>query len=507
VSVDDWSARLGDTVVAIDPTEPDGQAWARAAVDPQIAALRSVSIPLSFTEGTDAALTRIASVNPRVTLLVEDEDSLIRGLALLKPTTVLALGVSEPAALRRLADHAQIETLAMDATKPGSLDVLTALPNLHQLILDTWDVSEAGPLPAVAGLRSLVVADGSPDLVDLTPLRTLPSELESLALVSVPELTGLKGIERLTQLRTIALPGCAGVTDLSPLAALPQLRWAGLPPDVTQEQFAAFTGSHVQLEVVNLLFTEGITDLAPLRSLPGLRGLVLGGPYERVDALRDLTSLRYLAVSKGTFEKAPMDLTELQQALPDALIVQIKPYCLGSGWILLLLPVLIGAWLLQRQAVDAGLVRARPRLGLLLAAIGIAAGATAGLLHRFDLGLPVLPAAAFEPFVLLACLIGATEELVYRGWLFGKIRRFGWPAAIMIATVAHTAYKVALFARPGVPVPVDLLSLALWTMGGGLVLGVLRAASGRVGPAVAGHVAFDLVVYHQVAEAPWWVWG
>jgi membrane protease YdiL (CAAX protease family) len=144
-------------------------------------------------------------------------------------------------------------------------------------------------------------------------------------------------------------------------------------------------------------------------------------------------------------------------------------------------------------------------LGFTLAGAGIGAGA--GLWHRYGLGLPLLPSVSVQPFVIVACLVGAAEELLYRGWLLGQARRFGWPAAIVIAAVAHAAYKTALFAWPPAPMLIDLWWLLLVTTAGGLVLGALRAFSGSVVPAIVAHVAFDFVVYRAVSDAPWWVWG
>jgi membrane protease YdiL (CAAX protease family) len=114
--------------------------------------------------------------------------------------------------------------------------------------------------------------------------------------------------------------------------------------------------------------------------------------------------------------------------------------------------------------------------------------------------------AGVTAFVIVACLIGATEELIFRGWLLGKARAFGWPAAVVIAAVAHTAYKTALFVWPAVPVAVDLAGVACWTLAGGVVLGLLRACSGSLLPPLMAHAAFDFVVYRNVVHAPWWVW-
>ena len=150
--------------------------------------------------------------------------------------------------------------------------------------------------------------------------------------------------------------------------------------------------------------------------------------------------------------------------------------------------------------------RSGARRPLIYWLVGVLTGALAGLAHRASLNLSAFD-FTFQPFVIVACLIGAMEEVIYRGWLLGTLRRFGWPTAIGLSAVAHAAYKTALFAQPSVPAPIDYASLALLTAAGGLILGTLRAASRSLWPAIIAHAVFDLVVYRTVADAPWWVWG
>ncbi len=144
---------------------------------------------------------------------------------------------------------------------------------------------------------------------------------------------------------------------------------------------------------------------------------------------------------------------------------------------------------------------------VLFCVLGVVLGAGAGVLHRTSLGLAAWPLQGAGAFVVVACLIGAAEELVYRGWLQGAMRLLGWPAAVAIAAVAHAAYKTALFSGMSVPVAGDLLSIAVPTVVGGMVLGVLRQLSGSVVPCLVAHAVFDFVVYRSVAHAPWWVWS
>jgi len=153
-----------------------------------------------------------------------------------------------------------------------------------------------------------------------------------------------------------------------------------------------------------------------------------------------------------------------------------------------------------------GIQGGRP-LPWLVAIAAIAIGAAAGAYHRQGLGLPLWPAGGLEWFVIVACLIGAMEELLYRGWLLGRASAFGPVAAIVIAAAAHAAYKAALFTGPLAPASIDLPSMALWTFAGGIVLGALRVYSRNVLVPVLAHAAFDFMVYGAVAHAPWWVWS
>jgi membrane protease YdiL (CAAX protease family) len=138
--------------------------------------------------------------------------------------------------------------------------------------------------------------------------------------------------------------------------------------------------------------------------------------------------------------------------------------------------------------------------------VALAIGISLGVVDRYRLGMRLLPAGGLEIFALVACVIGATEELIYRGWLQGRARPFGSSAAVLIAAVAHAGYKTALFVWPGDGMPPHLLELALLTLAGGILFGVLREWSKSVVPSMVAHVAFDLMVYGAVAYAPWWVW-
>ncbi|MCK4766724.1 MAG: CPBP family intramembrane metalloprotease [Candidatus Aminicenantes bacterium] len=143
---------------------------------------------------------------------------------------------------------------------------------------------------------------------------------------------------------------------------------------------------------------------------------------------------------------------------------------------------------------------------LLISFVGLLFGAAIGVQYRLLLGSSILP-RFFSTFVLLSALIGITEELLYRGYVQGRVKPFGPIFAIGFAALLHSGYKVFLFILPPAGVSTDLLSLALYTLWGGLGFGILREISGSVLPPLLAHAAFDIIVYAEYAKAPWWVWS
>jgi membrane protease YdiL (CAAX protease family) len=113
----------------------------------------------------------------------------------------------------------------------------------------------------------------------------------------------------------------------------------------------------------------------------------------------------------------------------------------------------------------------------------------------------------FTWFLPLACLIGATEEFVYRGFVQGALRRVGPLMAIILTSLFHTAYKCSLFMTPHMQPEINLAFLFTATFLVGLILGSLREFSGNLLPSIALHIFFDLVVYGGYYQAPWWVWS
>jgi membrane protease YdiL (CAAX protease family) len=140
-----------------------------------------------------------------------------------------------------------------------------------------------------------------------------------------------------------------------------------------------------------------------------------------------------------------------------------------------------------------------------LALLGGLLGLLLGSLCRWEFEAALLP-QKLGTFALVAPVIGAAEEIIYRGYVQGRLSQWGMTTAAGGAALAHTCYKCALFALPPRAAETDFLLLAGWTFLAGLLAGALRELAGSVGPSIAAHSVFDVVVYGELSEAPWWVW-
>jgi len=336
----EWNMTLAGKVVSVSLEKgPEGREWLEKAPLPELAAVRFLTLPKEPDAALLPVLKRLATVNPDVSLAAGSSGVLQQALPLFRPH-MLVMGdgdVVDAEARKLMADQPQIETVIVAGEKRGSLDFLPLLKGLRRLMVSDWDVEKAGPLPAnLHALRSIVVFGSA--MRDLSALSPAPAEVEELSVIGC---TGLKDVRSLALrpgLKTLILDGGKGAPDLSSLAGLTQLQWAGLPAGTTQDQFAAFVGAHRNLKILELVGCEQVTDLAPLRDLNALEGLILLGNYKNLEVVRGLKSLRFLGLAAAAFTESPEQIAACRKALPDALVVPVSGFCLGSGWILLLFP-------------------------------------------------------------------------------------------------------------------------------------------------------------------------
>jgi membrane protease YdiL (CAAX protease family) len=136
---------------------------------------------------------------------------------------------------------------------------------------------------------------------------------------------------------------------------------------------------------------------------------------------------------------------------------------------------------------------------------GFSAGLGLAVIYRRHLEVSLIPESV-HLFFIVAALIGAIEEVVFRGFLQAHVKSINGPFSVLFSTLAHTGYKCCLFLSPVIISDIDVGFLALWTFCAGLFFGTIRHLSNSIMPPLAAHVFFDILVYAEFTNAPWWVW-
>lgn len=343
----------GRTVCLNLTDEKEGWDWLGRASREEMTALRLVmGIDLKELNPLRlAAIEKLAAANPRVGLGLQEIAVCRKVLPLFKPDYLL---VAEDCKLEKgdlqvFPRFRNLRYLLISGKRVESLEFLSHLPDLRTLVISDWDPKKTGVIPAgCTNLRSLILTDAEVD--DLSPLAQLPRLDELLILPRKNSLPSIKGIAKLERLRSLAI-AVSEKDDLSELEGLRNLVRLELCGDVRQDQFARVIQDHPALRCVEIVKCKNVTDLGPLRNLSKPECLVMLNKSADLAPIRDLKTLRFLVLPKDTFgdKNKIQEIRQIEQALPNCQVAAGEGVCLGSGWILLLLPPMVGAWLLSAR--------------------------------------------------------------------------------------------------------------------------------------------------------------
>jgi membrane protease YdiL (CAAX protease family) len=136
---------------------------------------------------------------------------------------------------------------------------------------------------------------------------------------------------------------------------------------------------------------------------------------------------------------------------------------------------------------------------------GILSGILLSMFYRWYLEISLIP-VSMNYFVIVAALIGALEEIVFRGFIQEYVKSINATFSIFFSTISHTGYKCCLFLSPMAAAGIDVVNLAFWTFLIGILAGTVKQVSKSVFPSLLAHALFDIIVYAEFVKAPWWVW-
>ncbi len=260
------------------------------------------------------------------------------------------------AELKSLATFKTVEILDLEMTDNSLKDFLPSFPRLKELII----VSDTDSMFISSGFLSLnpqleqLTINGSihPETIDWKPLK----KLKALRIFSPDTLYAYPYGKIIPNLHSLQLSG-TGYPTSDDFSGFKNLKELGLPTSVPQEIFNKIIETQPHLEFLQLIKADTmlISDYSVLQNLNDLRYLVISGENGPVQSLYPMKRLKYLTLPDEFFEDS-LQVNELKKSLPDTVITPNSGFCMGSGWLLLLIPlvtlgVLAGRKLFSKQTV------------------------------------------------------------------------------------------------------------------------------------------------------------
>lgn len=222
------------------------------------------------------------------------------------------------------------------------------LPNLESLILKEWDPLETGnySLPNSTFLQSLTLVESN--LTNLSFLEQLP-ELNSLHVVFCDTLSDIHYLNEITSLKSLAFPYCENISDINTMNHLNSLKWISYPTNIKPEELSRITSYFPNLQVVELIGCKEITDLTPVGNIDSLKCLIIDLPGMDLTPLSALSNLQLLVLEENKFEESAEEISRIQEAIPGLKVLPGGGLCLGSGWILIIFPMICVVWIFHHK--------------------------------------------------------------------------------------------------------------------------------------------------------------
>jgi hypothetical protein len=280
----------------------------------------------------------------------------IKKIAALKPEIGLYFGATENKMLLRIFKP---KFLMGYNGSLNDTDLVSCLSNLEFLTYTLNDDSLISPIPALPKLKELIISSdkrkayrdllkNNRQIEKLTILGGIENDFFLQPLGNLKQLHIALGkdkeekiplgfLKAYKQLEVLNLNG--SFSDLESVNSLLKLRWLSLLTETNQKELDNTVEFHKNLEVLELM-PDSTLNLHVLLKLKKLYGLTLVNQNSIDTTVYSMKNLKYLSLSRKVF-KNEAKIASLKKSLPSCTIVPNDGFCLGSVWLLLLLPFIL----------------------------------------------------------------------------------------------------------------------------------------------------------------------
>jgi hypothetical protein len=216
--------------------------------------------------------------------------------------------------------------------------------NLKSLILKDWDPLETGyySLPNSKDLRSVTLVESN--FTNLSFLEQFPG-LKSFHAVLCDTLSNIDYLNEITSLVSVGFPYCEKIVDLGPIDKHPSLIWISFPSNLKPEGLSQVNAHFPKLQVIELIGCDAIEDCEFLEEMFFLKALIVDQPDLDLTPLLAISNLELLVIEESEFKESSEEIARIQEANPGIKALPGGGICLGSGWILLIYPLVLIVWI------------------------------------------------------------------------------------------------------------------------------------------------------------------
>jgi hypothetical protein len=310
--------------------------WFENLNDKDLSALQFIGLSPEIPDIYLPYLSRLAEIKADAGLLYNGNfKEMSKFLKIFKPRYIVGADLQK-SDFDLLSGLTNLEILAISLADSVLIEPLPALPHLKQLFLLELDKDLELPGNFLINNkkieRVIIQKPGEFDLSLINPLKNL----KELVIRESDEILNIDLINDHKKLEVLVLGDAKADYDLN-MIELPRLRWITFFQSTTQDEFNSFINSHPDIEIIEMIENDTISSLKALSGLSKLYGLTITDSVTDLESVENLTNLKYLSLPYKLVDDS-VNFAQLKKSLPDTRIVANEGFCLGSGWLLLIIP-------------------------------------------------------------------------------------------------------------------------------------------------------------------------
>jgi hypothetical protein len=345
ISVNDTAWYINDKLYALKISEEvDLNPWLMTKHKKDLSNLKFINIERNLDANDLPLLKKLAELKPDAGFIFSNEEDKLDDITrMFNPKYLLGVTLHNNN-IRLLEGLTNLEYLWASVEEKQIIKELPAVPGLRSILIMSEEASlPEGFLSNNSQIQQVVISGA--DYFDLNVLSPLKN-LRNFNLMLADSLVNHDLINKHRQLHSLNLSFFSNTDNIN----LPDLRRVTFSSETSQAGFDNFLLSHPKLEAIEIMDNQQITSLDHLADLENLMALSIVDTVTDIISIQKLSKLQYLSLPDDYIGK-PETRAALQKSLPNTHLAANEGFCMGSGWILLLLPLILIFWYIHKKII------------------------------------------------------------------------------------------------------------------------------------------------------------